>query len=87
MAAMKARAAFADMSPVGEIRAWNLTYALLWDLVRQDLLLLFLDRGGNPNTANGLQETALHCVCKRSDSPAERLFCLEVSADFRRGAT
>lgn len=49
----------------------------------KDLLLLFLDRGGNPNSTNVQQESALHCVCKRSDLPAERLFCLEALLSWR----
>jgi ankyrin repeat protein len=37
------------------------------------LVKIFLEHGGNPNTANGREETSLHSICHNPDNPHLRL--------------
>jgi len=47
------------------------------------ILILFLDHGGNPNIANGREETSFHCVCQRPDSPEKRAELLSVMLNWK----
>jgi hypothetical protein len=47
------------------------------------LILIFLDRGGNPNSLNSNNETSVHMVCRENNNDSKRRAILEVFLQWR----
>lgn len=47
------------------------------------LIRIFLERGGNPNSPNGREETCLHSICRRGDNPKLRLDIMETLLQWK----
>ena len=67
--------------PVGQSDQTPLHLAALGAL--PTILRLFIDHGGNPNSPNGREESSIHCLCRRSDSPRERCELLEMMLSWQ----
>lgn len=49
------------------------------------LILIFIEKGGQPSSLNARQQTCLHSVCSRPDNPELRLEILELFLKWRSG--
>ena len=69
--------------PIEEDKQGNtpMHYAAAAGLV--DILLEFMERGGNPNTTNAHDQTSLHAVCGTGRHEADSLRCLEVLLSWK----